>query len=129
MRSVLGGVMSSTFSATFTQLKALFAPYAERLMTSADTESNYMLDGEYVSEFKRPMFFGGVRRGRAYVSFFLMPIYSNPELLGKMSDELRRRMQGKSCFNFTKVEPELFAELEKLVHAGFECYERLNYVR
>ena len=120
--------MSGEFEATFSQLKSLFAPYAERLKTSADTPTNYMLDGEYVADLKRPMFFGGVRAGRAYVSFYLMPVYSNPELLGKMSDDLRRRMQGKSCFNFTKVEPELFAELEQLVHAGFACYERLNYV-
>lgn len=121
--------MSGTFEATFRQLKSLFTPYVGRLKTSSDTSSNYMLDGEYVPEFKRPMFFGGVRRGRTYVSFYLMPIYSNPELLGKMSDDLRRRMQGKSCFNFTQLEPELFAELEQLVHAGFACYERLNYVK
>jgi hypothetical protein len=121
--------MSGKFDATFTQLKSLFAPYVDRLQTSADTESNFMLDGVFVSEFKRPMFFGGVRRGKAYVSFYLMPMYSNPELLGKISDDLRRRMQGKSCFNFTRVEPELFAELEQLVHAGFACYERLQYVK
>ena len=121
--------MPSKFEATFGELKALFAPYVERLKTSADTPSNFMLDGEYVAEFKRPMFFGGVRQGHAYVSFYLMPVYSNPELLGKISDDLRRRMQGKSCFNFTRVEPELFAELEQLVHASFACYERLNYVK
>ena len=74
-------------------------------------------------------FLAASAKQHAYISFYLMPIYSNPELLGKMSDDLRRRMQGKSCFNFTQLEPELFAELEQLVHAGFACYERLNYVK
>jgi hypothetical protein len=121
--------MAGKFDATFAALKALFAPYAGRLQTSADSASNYMLDGEYNSEFKRAMFFGGVRQGRAYVSFYLMPVYSNPELMGKISDELRRRLHGKSCFNFTRPEPELFDELAHLVQAGFACYERLKYVK
>ena len=121
--------MAGKFDATFAQLKALFAPYASRLTTSANTASNYMLDGEYRPEFKRPMFFGGVRAGKAYVSFYLMPLYSNPELMGKISDGLRRRLHGKSCFNFTRVEPELFEELEQLVHDGFQFYERLDYVK
>ena len=96
---------------------------------SANTDSNYMLDGAYVAEFKRPMFFGGVRQGRAYVSFYLMPVYSNPELMGNISDGLRRRLHGKSCFNFTRPEPELFDELARLVQAGFSMYERMNYIK
>ena len=121
--------MAGKFDATFVALKALFAPYASRLVTSADTHANYMLDGEFSPEFKRPMFFGGVRQGRAYVSFYLMPVYSNPELMGKISDELRRHLHGKSCFNFTKMEPELFDELAHLVEASFSLYERMNYVK
>ena len=31
-----------------------------------------------------------------------------------MSDALRKRMQGKSCFNFTKVDDDLFHELDLL---------------
>jgi hypothetical protein len=32
-----------------------------------------------------------------------------------MSPALRRRMQGKSCFNFRQVDPDLRAELAALV--------------
>jgi hypothetical protein len=28
---------------------------------------------------------------------------------------LSKRMQGKSCFNFKKIEPELFESLEQLI--------------
>jgi hypothetical protein len=31
-----------------------------------------------------------------------------------MSEDLQSRMQGKSCFNFRKVEPNLFKKLGKL---------------
>ena len=30
-------------------------------------------------------------------------------------------MQGKSCFNFAKVDEKLFAELEELTVTGFEA--------
>ncbi len=117
------------FDETFVALKGLLAPYAPRLHVSTDAPNNYMLDGEYAPAIKRPMFFAGVRAGSSYVSFYLMPVYSNPELMGRISDSLRRRLHGKSCFNFTRPEPELFAELSGLVRSGFDCYERLGYVK
>ena len=56
----------------------------------------------------------GTRVGKSYVSFYLMPVYATPELAATLSPELRRRMQGKACFNFTKVDETLLAELEAL---------------
>jgi hypothetical protein len=40
-----------------------------------------------------------------------------------MSPELRKRMQGKSCFNFTRQDDTLFAELETLTAAGFTRFQ------
>jgi hypothetical protein len=62
------------------------------------------------------------------VSFHLMPVYIFPELLDGMSPELRRRMQGKSCFNFTAPDPELLSELTELTNAGFARYREAGYV-
>jgi hypothetical protein len=56
----------------------------------------------------------GTRVGKSYVSYYLMPVYASPELAGTLSPELRKRMQGKACFNFTKVDEALLAELEDL---------------
>ena len=67
---------------------------------------------------KQPLCFGGVRRGKNYVSFYLMSVYACPELLRSMSPELRKRMQGKSCFNFKEVDEKLFQELATLTKAG-----------
>jgi hypothetical protein len=38
--------------------------------------------------------------------------YINPKLQASISPELKNRIQGKSCFNFTKVEPERIADLK-----------------
>jgi hypothetical protein len=117
------------FPHTFFVLKGLLVPYAARLHATQDTERSYMLDGEYATAFKRTMFFGGVQIRRAYVSFHLMPVYTNPELLGATSDALKKRMQGKSCFNFVRPERELLVELSALVDRGFALYQRLGWVR
>lgn len=117
------------FHGAFNVLKAMLAPYAPRLEPITDTATTYMLDCEYVAEFKRKMTFGGVQVRRNYVSFYLFPVYSHPELLGNVSDALRRRMQGKSCFNFIRPEAELFVELSALIDKGFELYERLGWVK
>ena len=56
----------------------------------------------------------GTRVGKRYVSFYLMPVYASPELAASVSPALAKRKQGKACFNFTKIDEPLFAELEQL---------------
>jgi hypothetical protein len=56
----------------------------------------------------------GTRLGKRYVSFYLMPVYASPELAASLSPALRKRMQGKSCFNFASVDEELLGELDSL---------------
>ena len=60
----------------------------------------------------------GTRVGKSYVSYYLMPVYASPELGDSVSPALAKRKQGKSCFNFTKVDEGLFAELEELTARG-----------
>jgi len=67
-------------------------------------------------------FVAGVRPGKRYVSFYLMPVYAFPELLSGTSVALRRRMQGKSCFNFSAVDEELMGELAGLTDRGLNRY-------
>jgi hypothetical protein len=52
-----------------------------------------------------------------------MPDYVHPDLVDGMSPELRKRMQGKSCFNFTRLDQALLAELEHLTAAGFARFQ------
>jgi hypothetical protein len=44
----------------------------------------------------------------------------------KLSPDLKKKMQGKSCFNFTGADPKLFRELAKVTAAGFTLYKRKN---
>ncbi|MGH9931274.1 MAG: hypothetical protein ACREA9_18865 [Pyrinomonadaceae bacterium] len=118
----------SDFQATFEKLKAILKPYATKLIVVHDTDRNYYLDTEYVMKNKQRLFFAAVRTGKAYVSFHLMPVYACPDLLAAISPELRRRMQGKSCFNFKSVDEKLFKELAKLTKAGFKRFNDSEFL-
>lgn len=108
------------FPLVFEQLKAILKPYAKNLTITADTSAAYSLDGPYSEKYKKALFFGAAQIKKNYVSFYLMPVYMFPELLKGMSPELKKRMQGKSCFNFNKVEPDLFKELKQLTRLSVE---------
>jgi hypothetical protein len=107
------------FAETFLKLKAIFKPYARKLIVVHDTDSGYYLDTKHVMKNKHRLFFGAVRVGKAYVSFHLMPVYGFADLRESMSPELKKHMQGKSCFNFKAVDQKLFKELAGLTKAGF----------
>jgi hypothetical protein len=116
-----------SFQEIFDALKPVFEEYAGRLAIQADKPGQYYLEtkaaapsGPYKG---RRLQFGGVKIGKAYVSFHLMPIYMNPKLQATISPDLKKRMQGKSCFNFTSVDPGHIAELKKLTKAGFEEFK------
>jgi hypothetical protein len=114
------------FPLVFEQLKSILTPYAKNLTVKSDTPDMYYLDGPYSEKWKKDLFFGAAHIKKNYVSFYLMPVYIYPELLKDISPELKKRMQGKSCFNFKKVEPDLFEELKELTRKGVNKFKKEN---
>ncbi|MBI5035288.1 MAG: hypothetical protein HZB51_32575 [Chloroflexi bacterium] len=116
------------FQATFARLKKILQKHEKHLTVVADKPGNYYLDAGYSEKFKRTVFFGAATIKKNYVSYYLMPVYVFPDLLKGISPELKKRMQGKSCFNFTTIDDELFKELEKLTKDGFARYKQASYL-
>ena len=85
-------------------------------------DTAYLLLGAPHEKYPDGLMFASVNVGRRYVSYHLMCVYMNPGLLDSRSPELRRRMQGKSCFNFTRVDDDLFDELADLTARGRGMY-------
>jgi hypothetical protein len=108
----------NNFESVFAKLKTIFQPYVKKMDVAQDSQTYYLLNTRHIMKNKQPLCFGGVRIGKAYVSFYLMSVYANPDLLKSMSPELKKRMQGKSCFNFKEVDEKLFKELKQLTQAG-----------
>ena len=125
--------MTADFAAIFAQLKPVFAAHLKHLSVTADTPAEYTLVTTIPSPFPQhkghPMFFGSVRLGKAYVSFHLMPLYMNPALEKAVSPELKKRMQGKTCFNFkADPGPALIADLKRLTKEGFRQWREKKWV-
>ena len=114
------------FPTVFEQLKNILKPYAKNLTVKHDTADTYYLDGPYSEKWKKPLFFGSAQIKKTYVSFYLMPVYMYPELLKDISPELKKHMQGKSCFNFKTVDPKLFKELKELTRKGVDKVKKEN---
>jgi hypothetical protein len=112
----------------FLELKSILAPCAAQLDTKKDDATELYVDTRHIQKNRKPLFFGAVQLKKSYVSFHLMPVYTHPELLDGLSPALKQRMQGKSCFNFTEVDPRLFKELAALTQAGCARYEALGYL-
>jgi hypothetical protein len=116
------------FESVFVKLKAILEPYASKLVVTVDGKTGYSLDTCHVIRNKKRVFFASVRIGKGYVSFHLMPIYCFPELFAAISPELKKRMQGKSCFNFKTVDEKLLKELGKLTKAGFAKFQDKKFL-
>jgi hypothetical protein len=114
------------FQIVFEQLKNILKPYAKNLTVKTDTADTYYLDGPYSEKWKKELFFGSAQLKKNYVSFYFMPVYMYPELVNGISPQLKKHMQGKSCFNFKKIEPDLFKELEELTRKGVEKFRQEN---
>lgn len=112
-------LMADDPALVFASLKPILARHAKRLSVKVDTPIEYTLNTRSASPFPQhkgqPLYFGSVRLGKAYVSLHLMPLYMCPVLTESISPALKKRMQGKTCFNF-KHDPDaaLIAELKQL---------------
>ena len=112
----------------FNQLKLFLKQYEPSLTVLHNTTENYYLNTPTTQLNKKPEFFAAVQIKKSYVAFHLMPIYYYPELLQNISQNLKNKMQGKSCFNFKEIDENLFEELKLLTHNSFNKYKALNKV-
>jgi hypothetical protein len=110
-------------------LIAVLSPYGDRFDVVPESSWGYYLQTKKPVPKKGPLMFAAVRAGKAYVSYHLMPIYMNARLQATISPALRKRMQGKACFNFKDVpEPALLDELRTLTEAAFRSFEAGGYL-
>ena len=53
-------------------------------------------------------------------------LMKHPELVKDLSPRLRQRMQGKSCFNFTTIDPVLLKELGAVTKRGLAKLKKID---
>jgi hypothetical protein len=106
------------FAEVEARLRAILDPYRDRLETGTIYNREIL---------RRPGgrghdWFAGVLPNKNYISFYMLPIYTWPQLLDGISPALRKRKQGASCFNFSAADDDVFAELAALTERSFRAY-------
>jgi hypothetical protein len=113
----------------FEKLKCILQKYQKGALNGTDKPGTYTLAGPPTDKTRgRSPWFGAVITQKRYVSYHLMPVYGCRELLENMSPGLKKRMQGKACFNFTSVDEPLFKELAALTDRGYRRFKELKYI-
>jgi hypothetical protein len=118
-----GKAAKPDFATVFASLRKLLDPFLGEIRVQTDKPGNYHTEIPTIFHRGKPLYFAGIRTGKNYVSFHLLPLYGCPELLKGMSPALKKRMQGKACFNFTAIDEPCFAELGKLAAAGLKIFK------
>jgi hypothetical protein len=125
--------MSKEFAEIFATLKPVFTKYVPKLVVKEDKPTEYTLVTKKPSIFPQhkgePMWFGAIKIGKAYVSVHILALYMNPKLEANVTPELKKRMQGKACFNFkTPPEKSLIADLKKLMKAAIDDWAEKKWL-
>ena len=112
------------------RLIAIMSPYEKGTLKLAVTEGwDYGLAGPPTSHsIGKQVWFGGVNTTKQYVSYYLMPVYAFPDLLDGISPALKKRMQGKSCWNFKVVDEALLSELTALTKKAYRRYVQEKWI-
>jgi hypothetical protein len=129
--------MNSEFESIFARLRGILEKHSAALTVKTDAPRHYSLEASagpaavkaWGGKLKKPVIpVAWVQVGKAYVSYHLMGIYGNTRLLDGMSTELKRRMQGKTCFNFRSVDEQLFKELDQLTAQAIAAFKKAGYI-
>ena len=115
------------FGPVFASLRKLLGPFLGEIRVQTDKPGNYHTEIPTILHRGKPLYFAGVRTGKNYVSYHLLPLYGAPEMLKGMSPALKKRMQGMACFNFTTVDEACFAELARLTAAGLKKFKSQGF--
>ena len=103
------------------RLRAIVDTYRDRLVVG----SVYRLKTLTRPDAKAHDFFAFVKPGTSFVSLYLKPVYTWPDLLDGISPALRKRLQGsRTSFSFAVVDEAQLAELETLVERAFRRYRK-----
>ncbi len=129
--------MSSDFEPVFIRLRSILQKHAARFSITADAADRYCLEAPagpatlraWGGKLKRRLIpVAWVEIGKGYVSYHLMPVDGNARLRDGMSDRLKARMQGKTCFNFKADDEDIFKELERVTAQGLAAFKEAGFI-
>jgi len=113
----------------FQQLKEVISSLGEGLVVKKDQPDYYYLNTNKLEKNKE-IFFGAVQIRKSYVAYHLFPVYKFPALLNDLPPEIKKRMQGKSCFNFKKeLSEEDLVEMRRISQSSYDAFVKGGMIK
>ncbi len=116
----------------FAQLKSLLTKQASGLDVRKDNASAYELYGKKTVETQNKtvdgMYFASAVMRKGGVSLYFFPIYTHLKEVGPVPAELKKCMNGKSCFQIKKDDKKLYAQVRDLLKKGKSHYRKLGWI-
>lgn len=121
----------------FAELRETLLPYSppfkkrEGKNVSGKDSFELWAEGEFEAfgRKRKEIFFAGLIMQKAYVGFYFMPIYSDPEAMRKIfSPRLLKCLKGKSCFYIKDLDDDLKTDIKRALAEGFALYNQREWV-
>lgn len=110
--------MIEGFHHVYLRLRSLMIEKAPEMVLAKDSAESLELRTRALdTRTGLPGWFGTVTVRKSYVAFHLMALYEEPSLADNISPALAKRRQGKTCFNFVRIDETLLDELARLTGA------------
>ncbi len=122
-------IVPTDFPGAFTALCEILRRHADGLIVHIDKPNDFTVPTPAIGPNKKPIWFGAVLWKKSAVTYHLFPLYFNPKLQAAVPPELMRRKQGKTCFNFQRPDPALFAQLDALTRLGREHFQHAGLLQ
>lgn len=123
---------SVDLQAVFNTLKPLIAAYVPPLTAITDEPGRYNACAvgpiEVMGRKRDGMDFATIIVQKAFVGFYFLPVYCNPELLEKLHPDLLKKLKGKACFHIKSADAATLAQIEDALRLGFDEYERRGWM-
>jgi len=122
---------SASLDQVFDELKTILGKHA-KLFTEREgavknkRDYHLILPGPLVIDGrKKPeLWFASIIQQKDSVGFYFMPI----DAMSKLSPELLKHLDGKSCFHFKALTPALKKHVEAALQVGLEAYRKKNWL-
>jgi hypothetical protein len=85
---------------------------------------NLVIDGRP----RREVFLAGIRRQKAFVGFYYLPVYGEPALGAKLAPSLLKLLKGKSCFHVKALDGGLLDAIRAALDLGVDAYRQRGWV-
>lgn len=118
----------------FSLLTAAMQDYCPPMVVAKSTKDAFEIIGNkpvsYGSTKKiiPGMYFASAVARKDMVSFYLFPLYGEPDLFQGVAPKTWKCLKGKTCFNFKKVTDVDSKELKKLLQQAVKLWKKSGYL-